>query len=225
MSGKWDNKTCPSCRNGTLHDGVKEIVVDQRGYIHRDSEHGAYCDSCDEGITYYDEALEQRIEKFRADALGMEAREIAAIRARLELTQAQAAKITGGGHNALSRYETGEAQPVLGVLHLLRLLARYPALMDEMSTPFSAESQGVRLIQITSASAQTSLPMVDENCKIFLGQTAQFVMNGNVSLRGQTVPYSMVSLSGSASNATALTGTLVDASAEAPNRRSSMVHQ
>jgi HTH-type transcriptional regulator/antitoxin MqsA len=42
--------------------------------------------------------------------------------------------IAGGGHNAFSRYETGAAQPVAGVVHLFTLLARHPELLDEVRT-------------------------------------------------------------------------------------------
>ncbi len=70
------------------------------------------------------------------DALVLAARarqgaELRAIRVKLGLTQAQAAALTGGGHNAFSRYERGEAAPMPAVVNLLRLLGRHPELLND----------------------------------------------------------------------------------------------
>ena len=43
-----------------------------------------------------------------------------------------AAKLTGGGHNAFSRYERGEVMPMPSVLNLLKLLDRHPVLLAEL---------------------------------------------------------------------------------------------
>jgi HTH-type transcriptional regulator/antitoxin MqsA len=53
-------------------------------------------------------------------------------RKRLHLTQRQASKIAGGGHNAFSRYERGSAIPVQAVKHLFYLLNLHPELLDEL---------------------------------------------------------------------------------------------
>ncbi|MGZ8218763.1 type II toxin-antitoxin system MqsA family antitoxin [Methylomagnum sp.] len=47
-------------------------------------------------------------------------------------TQAEAAKLAGGGKNAFSRYEHGQAKPVAAVVNLFRLLDRHPELLDEL---------------------------------------------------------------------------------------------
>jgi hypothetical protein len=36
------------------------------------------------------------------------------------------ARLTGGGHNAFSRYERGEAAPLPAVINLFRLLDKHP---------------------------------------------------------------------------------------------------
>lgn len=59
--------------------------------------------------------------------------EIRRIRKKLGLSQAAAAQLTGGGHNAFSRYERGEATPMPAVMHLLRLLDRHPNLLSEIA--------------------------------------------------------------------------------------------
>jgi len=59
-------------------------------------------------------------------------KEIRRIRRKLGLTQADAARLTGGGHNALSRYERGKAAPLPAVVNLFRLLDKHPELLDEL---------------------------------------------------------------------------------------------
>jgi len=53
--------------------------------------------------------------------------EVRQIRKNLNLTQKEAARICGGGPNAFSRYERGEAVPIRATSNLLRLLNRYPS--------------------------------------------------------------------------------------------------
>ena len=54
------------------------------------------------------------------------------MRKKLGLTQRQAAQITGGGHNAFSRYERGEAQPMPAVVNLFKILDKHPELLAEV---------------------------------------------------------------------------------------------
>ena len=61
-----------------------------------------------------------------------EAAELARIRKKLKLTQLEAAQITGGGPNAFSRYEPGNARPLPAVTNLFRLLDRHPELLNEL---------------------------------------------------------------------------------------------
>jgi HTH-type transcriptional regulator/antitoxin MqsA len=59
--------------------------------------------------------------------------EIRRIRRKLGLSQAMAAELTGGGHNAFSRYERGEAAPLPAVVNLFKLLDRHPDLLKELT--------------------------------------------------------------------------------------------
>ena len=59
-------------------------------------------------------------------------KEIRRIRRKLGLSQVAAARLTGGGHNAFSRYERGEAMPMPAVLNLFRLLDRHPELLRDL---------------------------------------------------------------------------------------------
>ena len=58
-------------------------------------------------------------------------RKLRELRTKLNITQAEANELAGGGHNAFSRYETGAAQPVAAVVHLFELLERHPELLKE----------------------------------------------------------------------------------------------
>lgn len=74
------------------------------------------------------------------DALVVQSRditrtEIRRIRRKLRLTQRMAAELTGGGHNAFSRYERGVAVPMPAVLNLFKLLDRHPELLKELIAP------------------------------------------------------------------------------------------
>ena len=61
-----------------------------------------------------------------------QSKEIRRIRLKLRLSQVAAARLTGGGHNAFSRYERGETQPLPAVVNLFRLLDKHPELLKEV---------------------------------------------------------------------------------------------
>jgi len=61
-----------------------------------------------------------------------QSKEIQRIRRKLGLSQIAAARLTGGGHNAFSRYERGEAMPMPAVINLFRLLDRHPELLKDL---------------------------------------------------------------------------------------------
>jgi HTH-type transcriptional regulator/antitoxin MqsA len=70
---------------------------------------------------------------FRDQVDSQVASELESIRKRLKLTQAQAAKLAGGGKNAFSRYERGQAKPVAAVINLFKLLDKHPDLIKELA--------------------------------------------------------------------------------------------
>jgi len=61
-----------------------------------------------------------------------QSRELRRIRRKLGLTQVAAARLTGGGHNAFSRYERGEVAPLPAVIKLFRLLDKHPQLLRDI---------------------------------------------------------------------------------------------
>jgi HTH-type transcriptional regulator/antitoxin MqsA len=74
----------------------------------------------------------EAIKQIALEIDAIEAAELARIRKKLKLTQQEAARITGGGPNAFSRYERGKARPLPAVTNLFRLLDRHPELLSEL---------------------------------------------------------------------------------------------
>ena len=96
---------------------------------------GRRCSSC--GEIEFDRRSAKRYAA-AGDELVLQARaaqrsEIRRIRRKLGLSQAKAAELTGGGHNAFSRYERGESTPLPAVVNLFRLLDRHPDLLKELT--------------------------------------------------------------------------------------------
>jgi HTH-type transcriptional regulator/antitoxin MqsA len=61
-----------------------------------------------------------------------QSKEIRRIRRKLGLSQVAAARLTGGGHNAFSRYERGEVAPLPAIIKLLRLLDKHPEMLKDI---------------------------------------------------------------------------------------------
>ena len=114
----------------TFHITHKALSAEVKGLA------GWRCSSCGE-IEF--EPKSARRYAAAGDALVRQAREmdsaeIRRIRRKLGLSQATAAKLTGGGHNAFSRYERGEATPLPAVVNLFRLLDKHPDLLKEINS-------------------------------------------------------------------------------------------
>ncbi len=133
MASKWNGKQCPLCFEGTLHDGEKKQRMEYRGQVYEYTAHGAFCDRCQDGFPSHDAKEEAAWQAFRDRVDAEDSAELARIRKKLKLTQQDAAKLTGGGKNAFSRYERGEAKPMPAVVNLFRLLDRHPELLKELS--------------------------------------------------------------------------------------------
>ena len=131
------NQACANCgapgavpfKGETIRISHKGVSADVKGLS------GWRCSSC--GETEFDQRS-ARCYAAAGDKLVMQSRaaersEIRRIRRKLGLSQAMAAKLTGGGHNAFSRYERGEAAPLPAVVNLFRLLDRHPDLLKELN--------------------------------------------------------------------------------------------
>lgn len=107
------------------HDGVRKAVAGLSGWR---------CKACDEVV--FDPESARRYaaagDELVLQARKREQRELKRIRQKLDLTQRAAAQITGGGHNAFSRYERGTVQPLPAVMNLFKLLDLHPELLGEI---------------------------------------------------------------------------------------------
>lgn len=130
---KWAGKPCPLCGQGTLLDGEKSQQMAYHGHPYEYTVHGAFCDHCQDGFPLQDDVEESAWIAFRDKVDAEERADLARIRKKLKLTQQAAAMLTGGGKNAFSRYERGEAKPMPAVVNLFRLLDRHPELLNELN--------------------------------------------------------------------------------------------
>ena len=128
-------KICLNCGQGELEHAVRDVPYVYKGHSTVvPAVGGWHCPNClevefdaGEGVRFA-----QAIEKFASEIDALEAAELARIRRKLKLTQLEAAKITGGGPNAFSRYERGKAKPLPAVTNLFKLLDKHPELLDEL---------------------------------------------------------------------------------------------
>ncbi len=133
----FDPMTCPVCGVGRLVERhhEKKSEIDGHPFVIRGLLHSV-CDHCDERVTT--PAQSRHNKKMIADARTQAVAErdrlqrfkpadVLRIRKRLGLTQAQAARVFGGGANAFSKYENGEVAPSDGMEKLLRLADSVPA--------------------------------------------------------------------------------------------------
>ena len=107
------------------HAGMAATVADLSGWR---------CGAC--GEVEFDAASARRYAA-AGDALVLrhrvrQSQEIRRIRRKLGLSQVAAARLTGGGHNAFSRYERGAAMPLPAVVNLFRLLDKHPELLQDL---------------------------------------------------------------------------------------------
>lgn len=126
--------SCPVCSAGTLVREVRVSRFEYRGETLTYDQPGDWCTECGEAVLTGEDmaATEQLIIDFMQRVDRTQAEELVRIRKKLKLSQKQAAALTGGGHNAFSRYERGEAKPLPAVMHLFRLLGKHPELLDEL---------------------------------------------------------------------------------------------
>jgi HTH-type transcriptional regulator/antitoxin MqsA len=130
-------RKCTDCasRKGMTRFVGESFAIEHAGATATvDGLSGWRCGAC--GEVEFDAASARRYAA-AGDALVLRARErqrkeIRRIRRKLGLSQVAAARLTGGGHNAFSRYERGEAAPLPAVVNLFRLLDKHPELLKDL---------------------------------------------------------------------------------------------
>ncbi|MFM9966782.1 MAG: type II toxin-antitoxin system MqsA family antitoxin [Burkholderiales bacterium] len=130
-------RECLNCGNGILRHAVKDVAYQYKGHAATVPKiAGWHCPHCRE--VEFDSGEGKRfaaaIKRIAEEIDAREAGELSRIRKKLKLTQVEAARITGGGPNAFSRYERGKTRPLPAVTNLFRLLDRHPELLDELES-------------------------------------------------------------------------------------------
>jgi len=128
-------RQCLNCNDGILRYATKNVTYEYKGHVTQIPKlRGWHCPNCREVEFDSDEAerFAECINQFAGEIDQFESAELARIRKKLRLTQVEAARITGGGPNAFSRYETGKTRPLNAVTNLFRLLDRHPELLEEL---------------------------------------------------------------------------------------------
>ena len=130
-------KKCPFCENGVMErKTLRETHHTYKGHTLEIDQPGEYSAACEEGILSPEDlqATQKQIRDFHAKVDGLlTSDEIRKIRKKLNLTQKKAAEIFGGGPNAFSRYERGEATPLRSTINLLKILNNHPEQLQEIS--------------------------------------------------------------------------------------------
>ena len=97
MASKWQNKPCPVCMEGVLHEGEREQQMEYKGKVYQYTAKGAFCDHCHDGIVTHDAYEEAQWLAFRDQIDAQEVAILARTRKKLKLTQQQAALIVPVG--------------------------------------------------------------------------------------------------------------------------------
>lgn len=128
---------CPSCGAADLVHETRDLTYTYKGQATVvEGVTADYCPACGEAVM-------DRLNGNRYGAITAAFRRqingalvdpsfIADVRRKLDLDQQQAAEIFGGGVNAFSRYENGDAKPSVALVKLLRVLDRHPDLLAEV---------------------------------------------------------------------------------------------
>ena len=132
-------RSCLNCESRTdmVRFEGETFVIDHAGMSATvDGLSGWRCGAC--GEVEFDADSTRRYAE-AGDALvlrerDLRSKEIRRIRRKLGLSQVAAARLTGGGHNAFSRYERGEATPLPAVINLFRLLDKHPELLKDLDS-------------------------------------------------------------------------------------------
>ncbi len=124
------NKLCPICSEGHLQPQVGKNSVEYKGQTAELEFHFSLCDACgsEQSNAAQLRANKRAMMAFkkRVDGL-LTGAEVRALRERLGLSQAEAARIFGGGPVAFSKYESDDVAQSEAMDKLLRLADELPA--------------------------------------------------------------------------------------------------
>lgn len=126
---------CPECGSVTVLE-TRLDTVEYKGETATVRVKGHWCSKCTEAVLE-GAALIKREQAFLALRAKVEGvlgpKDVAAIRARLKLSQRRAGEVLGGGPRAFQKYESGEQQVSVPMANLLRLLEKDPRRLVELT--------------------------------------------------------------------------------------------
>lgn len=162
---------CPICGEGHVTASVQMVEYEYKGHKAGLPSHYKQCDTCTSDFAGMAESkLNKRIVMaFRKQVDGLlTGDEITALRKQYKLTQAQAARLFGGGPVAFSKYENDDVAQSEAMDTLLRLVRRSPAafwaLVEEkgLQADFTQQREPVRA-DVQGTVKLISLPRVQNN--------------------------------------------------------------
>jgi HTH-type transcriptional regulator / antitoxin MqsA len=139
---KLKTQPCPEC-GGQMRYEKHADEVSYLGHQRKLRTLGWWCSKCGEAI-FEGAALQAREKAFlelKAEVDGvLGPAEVAKIRTTLGLSQRKASELLGGGPRAFQKYESGTQALSVAMSHLLRLLAKDPARLRELSGPATVKA-------------------------------------------------------------------------------------
>ncbi len=153
---------CPICGEGHLQPQVSKNLVEYKGQTAELKFHVSLCDACG---SEQSNAMQLRANKRammafkkRVDGL-LTGAEVRALRERLGLSQAEAARIFGGGPVAFSKYESDDVAQSEAMDKLLRLADELPAafVLLAMRAGFEDKIPGVDWEEVVEWSSEIAL--------------------------------------------------------------------
>lgn len=124
---------CPICGDEKLHETRRNVLREFEGFKKEVAFHTSACESCgSETLTEKQATFNKRqMTDFYREADGLlTGNQIKAFRENMHLTQAQAAKVFGGGKNAFTKYENGDVTQSVAMDKLIRTAASVPQALE-----------------------------------------------------------------------------------------------
>jgi HTH-type transcriptional regulator / antitoxin MqsA len=143
MAKDVKTQPCPEC-GGLMRYEKHDDVLTYKGKSHTIKTLGWWCTKCDEAILTGEPlvAHEKAFQQLKTEVDGvLGPSEVARIRAKLGLSQRKASELLGGGPRAFQKYESGTQALSVAMSHLLRLLAKDPSRLRELSSPTMADEE------------------------------------------------------------------------------------
>lgn len=168
---------CPICDRGNLHNvRVTDAIRYADDVLTVDDIEVARCDVCGEE-TVLPEQLKRNELRF-VDAKRVHDRlltsaEIIGWRKSLKVTQAQAAKILGGGQNALSKYERGEVVQSRAMDNLMRVSREFPEVRRFLFREAGIPLPETGWIEVAAIEASSDPPKEARTSVVLQGVTLQ----------------------------------------------------